>query len=72
MKPKLKGKDIGVQTSTIGAAFLKQYLDGVVEVREYKTTEQHDLDLYAGRVDAVFASMAYLATARKRRPATTS
>ena len=66
LKPKLKGKIIGVQTSTIAGAFLKKYFDGVVEVREYKTTEQHDLDLYAGRVDAVFASMAYLIVAKKK------
>lgn len=66
LKPVLKGKVIGVQTSTIGAAFLKKYLDGVVEIREYKTTEQHDLDLLAGRVDAVFASMAYLNSAKKK------
>ena len=31
-------------------------------MREYKTTEQHDLDLVAGRVDIVMASMAYLST----------
>ena len=42
LKPKLKGKVIGVQTSTIAAAFMKQYLDGIVEVRDYKTTEQND------------------------------
>jgi octopine/nopaline transport system substrate-binding protein len=63
LKPLLKGKVVGVQGSTIGAAFLDKYLKGVVEVREYKTTEQHDLDLNAGRVDLVFASMAYLSTA---------
>jgi octopine/nopaline transport system substrate-binding protein len=66
LKPVLKGKVVGVQTSTIGAAFLKKYLDGIVEIREYKTTEQHDLDLLAGRVDVVFASMAYLNTAKKK------
>ncbi len=66
IKPKLKGKVIGVQTSTIGQAFLKQYLEGTVEIREYKTTEQHDLDLTAGRVDAVFASMAYLSESKKK------
>jgi octopine/nopaline transport system substrate-binding protein len=38
----------------------------VVTVREYKTTEQHDLDLAAGRIDAIFASQsAILATAEK-------
>lgn len=55
IKPLLKGKTIGVQVATIHANFLAKYLKGVVEVREYKTTEQHDLDLAAGRVDAVFA-----------------
>lgn len=66
IKPKLKGKVIGVQTSTIGAAFIKQYLGSSVEIREYKTTEQHDLDLMAGRVDAVFASIAYLTSSKKK------
>lgn len=63
LKPMLKGKVIGVQSASIAAAFLDKYLKDTVEIREYKTTEQHDLDLNAGRVDAVMASMAYLSTA---------
>ena len=55
MKPLLKGKTIGVQVATIHANFLNQYLKDTVEIREYKTTEQHDLDLAAGRLDGVFA-----------------
>jgi len=55
LKPVLKGKTIGVQTSTIHANFADKYLKDVVEIREYKTTEQHDLDLAAGRIDAVLA-----------------
>lgn len=66
LKPLLKGKVIGVQTSTINGAFLEKFFKGVVEIREYKTTEQHDLDLAAGRIDAVMASMAYLATAASK------
>jgi octopine/nopaline transport system substrate-binding protein len=54
-KPVLKGKTIGVQTSTTHAAFADKYLKGIAEIREYKTTEAHDLDLAAGRVDAVLA-----------------
>jgi octopine/nopaline transport system substrate-binding protein len=54
-KPVLKGKTIGVQTSTIHSAFADKYLKGIAEVREYKTTEAHDLDLAAGRIDAVLA-----------------
>jgi len=63
LEPLLKGKTIGVQTASIAATFLDKYLKGVAEIREYKTTEQHDLDLKAGRVDLIMASMAYLSTA---------
>jgi octopine/nopaline transport system substrate-binding protein len=60
LKPMLKGKVIGAQAASIAATFIAKYLPGVVELREYKTTEQHDLDLLSGRIDAVMASMAYL------------
>ena len=63
LKPLLQGKTIGVQTASTGATFVEKYLKDVVEVREYKTTDQHDLDLAAGRVDLLMASMAYLTTA---------
>jgi len=55
LKPVLKGKTIGVQTSTIHSNFADKYLKGTAEIREYKTTEAHDLDLAAGRIDAVLA-----------------
>ncbi|WP_134494129.1 lysine/arginine/ornithine ABC transporter substrate-binding protein [Microvirga pakistanensis] len=60
LKPLLKGKTIGVQGSTIQANFADKYLKGMADVREYKTTEQHDLDLAAGRIDAVFAGAAQI------------
>ena len=63
LKPLLKGKTIGVQGSSIAANFLDKYLKGTAEIREYKTTEQHDLDLTAGRIDAIMASTAYLSGA---------
>ncbi|MGK9339794.1 transporter substrate-binding domain-containing protein [Sinorhizobium meliloti] len=63
LKPHVEGKTIGVQSASIAARFIDEYLKDVVEVREYKTTEQHDLDLVAGRVDFVMASMGYLKTA---------
>jgi octopine/nopaline transport system substrate-binding protein len=62
LKPLVEGKTIGVQSASIAARFIDEYLKDV-EVREYKTTEQHDLDLVAGRVDFVMASMGYLKTA---------
>ncbi|SCY01605.1 lysine/arginine/ornithine ABC transporter substrate-binding protein [Microvirga guangxiensis] len=54
-KPLLKGKTVGVQGSTIHANFADKYLKGTAEIREYKTTEAHDLDLAAGRIDIVLA-----------------
>ncbi|EJJ24737.1 transporter substrate-binding domain-containing protein [Rhizobium sp. CF142] len=66
IKPALQGKTIGVQTASTAATFVDKYLKGVVDVREYKTTEEHDLDLKAGRVDIVMASMAYLTTASEK------
>ncbi|MBZ6076785.1 lysine/arginine/ornithine ABC transporter substrate-binding protein [Microvirga puerhi] len=60
LKPLLKGKTIGVQTATIQANFADKYLKGTAEIREYKTTEQHDLDLAAGRIDGVFAGAAQI------------
>ncbi len=66
IKPLLQGKTIGVQTASMAARFVDEYLKGVVDMREYKTTEQHDLDLLAGRVDLVMASMGYFTTAMKK------
>jgi octopine/nopaline transport system substrate-binding protein len=54
-KPLLKGKTIGVQVSTTHPVFAEKYLKGTADIREYKTTEAHDLDLLAGRIDAVLA-----------------
>lgn len=58
MRKLIKGKTIGVQTSTNALAFLETYFKGDIEIREYKTAEQHDLDLSAGRIDAVFVDYA--------------
>jgi octopine/nopaline transport system substrate-binding protein len=59
MKALLKGKSVGVQVSTTNAAFIDKYFKGVADIKEYKTTEQHDLDLASGRLDATFAAMSY-------------
>ena len=47
----LKGKTIGVQSSTTHANFTAKYLKDVATVKEYKTTDDRDLDLKAGRID---------------------
>ena len=61
LKPLLKGKVVGVQAATTNLEFVKKYFADTVEIREYKTTEQHDLDLSAGRIDALFAQQTALA-----------
>lgn len=55
----LAGKNLAVQTATIQADFAKTYLKGV-PTRVYETTQEEDLDLKAGRVDAIFASASSL------------
>lgn len=66
MKELLKGKTIGVQTASTNSAFAEKYLKDVVEIREYKTTEQHDLDLVAGRIDAVFETVIAMNSSRSK------
>ncbi|BCH67607.1 nopaline-binding periplasmic protein (plasmid) [Agrobacterium vitis] len=61
LKSLLKGKVVGVQAATTNLDFLRKYFADTVEIREYKTTEQHDLDLAAGRIDAIFAQQTALA-----------
>src|SRR5260221_7969252 len=58
-KPMLKGKVVGAQVSTTNLAFVEKYYKDQLDIRSYKTTEQHDLDLAAGRIDAAFAAVTY-------------
>lgn len=55
MLPLMEGTVIGGQGSTTTAQIMTELFPGI-EFREYKTTEQHDLDLEAGRIDGVMAS----------------
>ncbi|WP_265975335.1 transporter substrate-binding domain-containing protein [Brucella intermedia] len=66
LEPLIKGKTIGVQSASIAASFLNKYLKDVVNVREYKSTDQHDLDLKTGRIDLTLASIAYQTTVSKK------
>ena len=62
----LKGKTLGVQVSTTHANFASQYLKGVADVKEYKTTDDRDLDLKSGRIDAALDDYTVvIATAEK-------
>ncbi len=59
LTPVLKGRTVGVQVSTIQADLLNKYFKNIMTIRTYGKTEEHDLDLYAGRVDLVMASTTY-------------
>src|SRR5580693_9735525 len=62
----LKGKTLGVQVSTTHANFASQYLKDIATVKEYKTTDDRDLDLKSGRLDAVLDDLpTNMATASK-------
>jgi octopine/nopaline transport system substrate-binding protein len=59
LKASLKGKAIGAQVATTHANFLETYFKGIADIRTYKTTEQHDLDIAAGRIEGAYASIGY-------------
>lgn len=65
MTPLLKGKVLGVQGSTTASAFAEKYLSKIVEVREYKTVDAHNMDLISGRIDAVLANAVLLNLAKE-------
>ena len=66
LTPALKGKVIGAQIATIQADMLNTYFKGIVDIRTYKTTEEHDLDLMAGRIDAALAATSYFVSTLAR------
>lgn len=51
----LIGKAVGVQTATVHANFLRQYLGDTIEMRLYDTQDDIILDLTSGRIDAGLA-----------------
>lgn len=57
----MKGKVIGVQTSTIHANFVQKYFGSVAEVKLYDTLDNALADLAAGRLDYVSESSTSLA-----------
>lgn len=57
----LKGKVIAVQTATSQANWLEQTWGGVVEIKQYDTQDNADLDLASGRVDYGLADTVYTA-----------
>lgn len=59
----LKGKVLGVQTSTIHDAYATDKLAPIVKsIERYNTQDEANLDLVAGRIDATLADQTALAT----------
>ncbi|MFC3321256.1 transporter substrate-binding domain-containing protein [Mesorhizobium cantuariense] len=56
----LKGKVLGVQGSTTAGLFADAYLKDALTIRSYKTIDEMNLDLVAGRVDLVMANVTVL------------
>jgi len=52
------GKTVCVQSSTTHANFVEQYMAGGTEIKLYQTVDDHNLDLVAGRCDAVLTDVA--------------
>ena len=61
----IEGKTVGVQGSTTASSFMEQYFKGA-DVREYKTTEEHNFDLVSSRLDAVVANATVLSAAMEK------
>ncbi|WP_182418463.1 transporter substrate-binding domain-containing protein [Bartonella sp. HY038] len=66
VKAALKGHVIGVQTASLAQSLAAAYFKDVATIREYKLTEQHDLDLRSGRVDALIAAQSYFRVLQKK------
>jgi len=64
----VKGKIIGVQTSTIHANFIQKYFGNSAEVKLYDTLDNALADLKAGRVDYVSESSTSLAPFLQSNP----
>ena len=53
----MNGVTVCVQSSTIHQNFLEKYMSGAVKVKLYQSVDDHNLDLAAGRCDAILADV---------------
>ena len=58
----LRGKTVGVVESTSHQQLVRTYLGDDVQLRSYRTSQERDFDLGAGRIDVGFDSAIYAAT----------
>jgi polar amino acid transport system substrate-binding protein len=64
----LKGKIVGVQTSTIHAQYVQKYFGAAATVKVYDTQDNVNADLVAGRIDCEMADSIALADFLKTDP----
>ncbi len=66
LRAKLKGKVIGVQTTTTHSNFLDTYFKDVAKIQKYESQENVLLDLKTGRIDAAEGSLSVWVPAMKK------
>ncbi|WP_414475726.1 transporter substrate-binding domain-containing protein [Microvirga sp. M2] len=60
IRAKLKGKTVGVALSTSQQQFMEENFKNDADVKAYKSSEQAQLDLNAGRIDAQFDNIVFV------------
>ena len=53
----MNGATVCVQSSTIHQNFLEKHMSGAVKVKLYQSVDDHNIDLAAGRCDAILADV---------------
>jgi len=66
LRAQLKGKVIGVQTTTTHSNFLDTYFKDVATIQKYDSQENVLLDLKTGRIDAAEASLSFWVPVMKK------
>ena len=67
LREALKGRRIGAGVASTSLAFLERFFKDALVIQQYRTFEQQDLDLAAGRIDLASAQVSYV-TALQARP----
>ncbi|MGO4570883.1 transporter substrate-binding domain-containing protein [Microvirga sp. 2TAF3] len=62
LRAKLKGKSVGVALSTSQQQFMEENFKNDADLRTYKSSEQGQLDLDTGRIDAQFDNVVFVAS----------
>ncbi|MDE1181744.1 transporter substrate-binding domain-containing protein [Paraburkholderia sp.] len=61
LRKDLKGKTIGIQSGTVYTKFINDGFKDIATIRVYKTSQERDLDVSNGRIDASFDDVTYYA-----------